>query len=250
MIEKHLGETIDIHGGGQDLIFPHHENEIAQGTCAHDGALYCKTWVHNGFVRIQGQKMSKSLNNILLVKDLLSETCGEVIRLALLSIHYRQPLDWNQERIQYASRFLLKAYQALDLFCDISIDPKTSFLPEVEHALCQDLNTSLALSVLGQCVEKLSASSSKNEAAFLKGQLLLSASLLGLLQDDPKEALAKINKNKIKKLSPEKIEALIQERNQARAEKNYKKSDEIRDFLTNNNVSIRDHNTGTDWVYV
>ena len=96
MIEQHLGVSIDIHGGGQDLIFPHHENEIAQGTCAHDGELYCRYWVHNGFVTVEGRKMSKSLGNVLLVRDLLNDAPGEAIRFALLSAHYRQPLDWSR----------------------------------------------------------------------------------------------------------------------------------------------------------
>ena len=107
MIGQHLGHTIDIHGGGQDLIFPHHENEIAQGTCAH-GELYCRTWVHNSFVTVDGQKMSKSLGNVLLVRDLLQQAPGEAIRLALLSTHYRRPLDWSAQRLAAARQALMR----------------------------------------------------------------------------------------------------------------------------------------------
>ena len=102
MIERHLGASIDIHGGGQDLIFPHHENEIAQGTCAHDGELYCRYWVHNGFVTVEGRKMSKSLGNVHLVRDLLGEAPGEAIRFALLGAHYHQPLDWSADGLAQA----------------------------------------------------------------------------------------------------------------------------------------------------
>ncbi|WP_244126535.1 cysteine--tRNA ligase [Burkholderia gladioli] len=112
MIGRHLGHTIDIHGGGQDLIFPHHENEIAQGSCAHD-ALYCRTWVHNSFVTVDGQKMSKSLGNVLLVRELLAEAPGEAIRFALLATHYRNPLHWNARRLAQARQTLTRWYGAL-----------------------------------------------------------------------------------------------------------------------------------------
>ena len=112
MINRHLGTTIDIHGGGQDLIFPHHENEIAQGTCAN-GTRYCHTWVHNSFVTVDGQKMSKSRGNVLLVRDLLANAPGEAIRLALLSTHYRHPLDWNERRLAQALGTLSRWYKSL-----------------------------------------------------------------------------------------------------------------------------------------
>ena len=113
MIERHFGVSIDIHGGGQDLIFPHHENEIAQGTCAHDGKIYCRYWVHNGFVTVGGRKMSKSLGNVLLVRDLLGEAPGEAIRFALLGAHYRQPLDWSTDGLAQARRGLDRLYGVL-----------------------------------------------------------------------------------------------------------------------------------------
>src|SRR5687768_11694020 len=121
LIERHLGETIDIHGGGQDLIFPHHENEIAQGTCAHNGKLYCRYWLHNGFVTVAEEKMSKSVGNVLLVHDLLQEASGEAIRLVLLSSHYRQPLDWTDTALHQAKAGLDRLYGALRRLEDVVI---------------------------------------------------------------------------------------------------------------------------------
>ena len=149
MIERRLGATIDIHGGGQDLIFPHHENEIAQGTCAHDGETYCHYWVHNGFVTVEGRKMSKSLGNVLLVRDLLSEAPGEAIRFALLGAHYRQPLDWSTDGLLQARRGLDRLYGVLrDLGDGPDITCPPGLLDAFVAALEDDLNFPAAIAEL------------------------------------------------------------------------------------------------------
>ncbi|MEC7655443.1 MAG: cysteine--tRNA ligase, partial [Pseudomonadota bacterium] len=151
MIEEHLGNSIDIHGGGQDLIFPHHENEIAQGTCAHDGELYCRYWVHNGFVTVEGRKMSKSLGNVLLVRDLLDDAPGEAIRFALLGAHYRQPLDWSAKGLAQAKRGLDRLYGVLDDLSDVPDVPLAAdLLNTFEAALEDDLNFPGAIAELFQ----------------------------------------------------------------------------------------------------
>ena len=147
MIGQHLGHTIDIHGGGQDLIFPHHENEVAQGTCAH-GALYCRTWVHNSFVTVEGQKMSKSLGNVLLVRDLLQQAPGEAIRLALLSTHYRRPLDWGAQRLAAARQALTRFYASLAKVEHVSALADTTPDAQVLEALRNDVNVPGALTRL------------------------------------------------------------------------------------------------------
>lgn len=245
MIGKHLGHTIDIHGGGQDLIFPHHENEIAQGTCAH-GARYCHTWVHNSFVTVDGQKMSKSLGNVLLVRDLLAEAPGEAIRLALLSTHYRRPLDWNAERLTRARRTLTHHYQALaeveTLDVGSNIQPDNALL----DALRRDLNVAEALARLQQLVEALKNAENDTQRADAKGRVLASAKLLGLLQQLPSKAL--------KALSPERsglpvarIDALIAEREDARQQRDFNRADSLRDELLELGIEIRDTPNGAHW---
>ncbi|MDP2122808.1 MAG: cysteine--tRNA ligase, partial [Parvibaculum sp.] len=148
MIEKHLGQTIDIHGGGIDLQFPHHENELAQSTCTH-GVPLARFWLHNGFVNMGAEKMSKSLGNVLLVHDLISHAPGEAIRLALLNGHYRQPLDWTEEGLGQAKRMLDRLYGALKGLADVKSEPTNDAAPdEFMAALTDDLNTPRALAVL------------------------------------------------------------------------------------------------------
>ncbi|MBA2780681.1 cysteine--tRNA ligase [Billgrantia kenyensis] len=249
MIGRHLGHTIDIHGGGQDLIFPHHENEIAQGTCAH-GARYCNTWVHNSFVTVDGQKMSKSLGNVLLVRDLLDQAPGEAVRLALLSTHYRRPLDWNAERLDSARRTLRRAYVALakvEALEAESAEPD----PAVLEALESDLNVSVALSRLQQLVaelERAEREGERAEQAELKGRLLASAELLGLLQHPPSLALqALADEVRPAALPVARIEALIDERNRAREQRDFARADALRGELEALGVTIRDTPQGTDW---
>ncbi|AQU81304.1 MULTISPECIES: cysteine--tRNA ligase [unclassified Halomonas] len=245
MIGRHLGHTIDIHGGGQDLIFPHHENEIAQGTCAH-GTRYCHTWVHNSFVTVDGQKMSKSLGNVLLVRDLLAEASGEAIRLALLSTHYRRPLDWNAERLTRARRTLTHHYQALAeveaLDVGSNIQPDNALL----DALRRDLNVAEALARLQQLVEALKNAENDTQRADAKGRVLASAQLLGLLQHPPTKALEALSPER-SDLPIARIEALVAKREKARQQRDYDHADALRRELDALGVVVRDTPNGAVW---
>lgn len=244
MIGEHLGPTIDIHGGGQDLIFPHHENEIAQGTCAH-GARYCHTWVHNSFVTVDGQKMSKSLGNVLLVRDLLDQGPGEAVRLALLGTHYRRPLDWNAERLNRARCTLLHHYRAL---AEVEALEATDAPPDAEllAALRRDLNVAEALGRLQRLVDDLKAADSDAERVRAKGRVLASARLLGLLQQAPAEALAALAPEHAD-LPVARIEALVAEREQARQQRDFVCADALREALAELGAEVRDTPEGPRW---
>ncbi len=245
----HLGTTLDIHGGGRDLIFPHHENEIAQSTCAHDGALYCRTWVHNGFVTVEGQKMSKSLGNVLLVRDLLGQAPPEAIRLALLSAHYRAPLDWTSKRLQEARRTMAKWYQALaDNEAPLEgKDQKPDSL--VTAALCDDLNTAKAFARIHQLVRDLSKEPVPENQRRLYGSIVASAGLMGLLQQDPNQVLQTLadEKNRADEIDVAWIEQCLKDRQQARQQKDFAQADMIRDQLSAAGIRIEDGPAGTSW---
>lgn len=247
MTGRYFGDTIDIHGGGQDLIFPHHENEIAQGTCAHDGRLYCRTWVHNSFVTVDGQKMSKSLGNILLVRDLLNEAPGEAIRLALLSTHYRHPLDWREQRLATARRMLSRFYTSLAKVASIEAATESEADEMLLHALCNDLNTPLAITRLHELVNMLDTADNGTKA-MAKGQLLASAGLLGLLQQEPLQALHALQFEQQSAVLPAAyIESLLAERNQARKARDFGRADAIRTELESAGIAIADTPQGTTW---
>ncbi|QTF93685.1 cysteine--tRNA ligase [Halomonas sp. BM-2019] len=246
MIGEHLGHTIDIHGGGQDLIFPHHENEIAQGTCAH-GARYCHTWVHNSFVTVDGQKMSKSLGNVLLVRDLLDLAPGEAVRLALLATHYRRPLDWNSERLMRARRTLLDHYRALSEVEGLEADPATPPDAELLAALRRDLNVAEALTRLQRLVDDLKAAADDAARARAQGAVLASARLLGLLQQPPAEALAALSSRR-SDLPVARIEALVAERESAREQRDFARADALRDALAELGAEVRDTPEGPRWA--
>ena len=247
MTGRYFGDTIDIHGGGQDLIFPHHENEIAQGTCAHDGRLYCRTWVHNSFVTVDGQKMSKSLGNILLVRDLLSEAPGEAIRLALLSTHYRHPLDWREQRLATARRLLSRFYTSLAKVASIEAATESEADEMLLHALCNDLNTPLAITRLHELANMLDTADNGTKA-MAKGQLLASAGLLGLLQQEPLQALHALQFEQQSAVLPAAyIESLLAERNQARKARDFGRADAIRTELESAGIAIADTPQGTTW---
>ncbi|MEM1153374.1 MAG: cysteine--tRNA ligase [Pseudomonadota bacterium] len=257
MIGRHLGHTIDIHGGGQDLIFPHHENEIAQGTCAH-GSLYCRTWVHNSFVTVDGQKMSKSLGNVLLVRDLLAEAPGEAIRLALLSTHYRRPLDWNAERLTNARRTLTRFYRALAEFESVAVTPdlraETGPDAELLSALGNDLNVSEALMSLHRLLREFENAESVSVRAQSKARLLASAGILGLLQQDPQSALTELKRSatgqRPSSMDAARIEALIAEREQSRRDRDFARADALRDELLAAGVLVKDTPEGSTWSLV
>ena len=249
MAESHLGDTFDIHGGGRDLIFPHHENEIAQSTCAHGGAPYCRMWVHNEFVTVEGQKMSKSLGNVLLVRDLLDQAPAEAIRFALLSTHYRAALDWTTVRLDEAKRTLVKWYRALEVCTTSSSSEEPVPDSEVISALCDDLNTSVAFARIHQLVRELGQSSAPAEQAKLKHTIVASADVLGLLQQDPTTALAALTASSLKRgdIDAAWIEQRIEDRRLARINKDFEQADHIRDELSAAGIRIEDSADGTTW---
>ncbi len=245
MAGKHLGRTIDIHAGGQDLIFPHHENELAQSSCAHDGAMFARYWLHNGFLSIEHEKMSKSLGNVLLVHDLIKTIPGEVIRLALLSAHYRQPLDWSGETIESAKRMLDRLYGAIRGI-EVSADDRANSEPPVAviAALEDDLNTPQALAGMFNLARTLNKADDETERLRLATEILSAGDLVGLLQNDPEDWFAGSGDGA---LSASDIESLIARRHEARAEKDFAAADAIRDELAAKGVSIEDGPGGTRW---
>jgi len=241
MIEQTLGLPIDIHGGGNDLIFPHHENEMAQGLCADHAEGYANYWLHNGFLNFGDEKMSKSLGNVVLVHDLVTRVPGEAIRWALLSAHYRQPLAWTEALIDQAVKALDRLYGALRRAGDVAathVGPGAAFL----EALEDDLNTPRAYAELHALAAKLETARGAERAA-AKGELLASGRLMGFLTADP-EAWAQGNVDPAMKA---KIDALVAERDSARAAKDWAKADALRGQLTKLNVEVMDGPSGATW---
>ncbi len=245
MAESHLGETIDIHGGGQDLIFPHHENEIAQSRCAHNGADLARYWLHNGYITIEGEKMSKSEGNFFTLRDLLAQYPGEVIRFALLAGHYRQPLDWSREGVEQARAALDRLYQALRNASDAEADAAPMVPEAIREALCDDLNTPLALRRLHETATALNKAADADERRRLKNDLIGAGSALGLLGESP-EAWFR-GAATADAPSEEEIDALIAERSEARRQRNFARADEIRDDLAARGVTLEDGPEGTTW---
>ncbi len=244
MAAKHLGERIDIHGGGNDLVFPHHENERAQSTCAH-GAKYVNYWMHNGLINMNQEKMSKSLGNVLLLKDLAQEIPGEVIRYILLSAHYRAPLDWSDDAVQQAKNSLERLYGALRKLAEIELPENMgNQIPEAfDAAMSDDLNTPKALAELFAMAKAANTADSIDEKVRLKAALLQSGQWLGLLQQDPEAWFAGDSSDEQAAV----IEQLIAERASAKAEKNWARADQIRDQLTVMKVVLEDGPSGTTW---
>lgn len=245
MIEKHLGNTIDIHGGGRDLIFPHHENELAQSQCAHGGEQYVRYWMHNGYINIDGEKMSKSLGNFRTVRELLEKYSGEVIRFALLSAQYRSELDFSVELLEQSKSSLDSLYGALT-----KVDDEIPVSPEALHAnpgflaLMDDLNTPLAISELHQLAKTINkAPSAEDETArAAKGMMLALSSLMGIMQEDA-ETWFKGDSDE----DTSWIDALIAERQQAKLDKQYARADEIREELKEKGIALEDSREGTQW---
>ena len=242
MAEKHLGKTIDIHAGGQDLIFPHHENEIAQSCCAHDGKPMANVWMHNGFINIDGEKMSKSLGNFRMVNDLLEHYPGEVLRFVILSAHYRSEQSFSAELLDSAWRSLDSLYgylrsskRALPIVNKSGIGYK---------ALLDDLNTPMAVSELHRLAKQMHTAVGADQAS-LSSELLGLAELMGLLKNDPEEwfTLARGAGD----ISKQDIEMLIAKRQQAKDDKDYSGADQIRQSLLDQGVVLEDSRAGTQW---
>ena len=246
MIERHLGLTVDIHGGGNDLKFPHHENEIAQSTCAHDGVPLCRYWVHNGFVEIDSEKMSKSIGNVLLVRDLLGSYAGEAIRLALMLAKYREPLNWSDELAQQASAQLDRLYDALQRFEEVAVAANERVASAAfQAAMDNDLNTPQAITVMMDTVTSLNRAEDLDDQRRLKAELLGAGDELGILQQAP---VAWFRSGLDADVDTTLIERLVNERELAREQKNWTAADSMRDQLAAMGVHIKDNSDGsTEW---
>lgn len=246
MAEAYLGTPFDIHGGGIDLIFPHHENEIAQTCCAYNTDTMAQVWMHNGHLIVNGEKMSKSLGNFFTVADLLDEMPGEVIRLTLLSAHYRQPLNWTPGLVLQMKNILDKFYTALQDFHGTPDDSLQN--SDFFAALLDDLNTPLALTHLHTLVKEIHTCHDPAAKQNLQSQLKTMGNFLGILSHSPAQWFQR-SKDETQLITPEEIENSVQNRAQAKGQKDYKKADDIRKFLEENGVLLEDTPTGTTWKY-
>jgi cysteinyl-tRNA synthetase len=259
MAEARLGETIDIHAGGNDLMFPHHENEIAQSTAAHGGRLFARYWLHNGMLTFEGRKMSKSLGNVMLLHELLRKHPPEVLRYLLLKAHYRQPLDWSDTALAQARATLDGWYGALRDLADIAVDPAETATPaEIEAALLDDLNTPQALAAMAELASASRRAAPEGRKA-AKAALLGAGDMLGLLRVDPeawfKQGLAHAGADGAAAsaemtIDPGEIDALVAKRNDARKSRDFAEADRIRDLLAAKGIAIEDGAAGTRWKVV
>ena len=264
MGKKYLGETFDIHGGGKDLIFPHHENEIAQSGGA-SGKAPVKYWVHNGFVNIDKEKMSKSLGNFFTIREIYKRHHPEVLRLFLISSHYRNPIDFSEKNIEDVARVLTRFYEGIEAAQKIlpskatpSLDDavrSSAFMQKFEEAMNDDFNTAVALALLNEELRKMNTLAKEQNVGHeadleisLAG-LKKAGNVLGLFYRSPKEFQSEMFqlKNRELRLDTEKIEDLIAQRNSARANKDWGKADQCRDDLTAMGVVLEDTPKGTEW---
>ena len=254
MIAAHFKGGLDIHGGGQDLIFPHHENEIAQTVCAHKEKACARFWVHNAFVRTNQEKMSKSLKNVFLVHDILKESPGESVRLALLSVHYRAPLDWNVDVLKQANSTLDRFYECIQK----ALEPKereeykkkNSYKNQIPakfmEALKDDLNTSAALACMHNLRSRANAAKTKTSQKRYARQLLACGGLFGILQEEPEDWFQR-GKVSQSSLPSGEIEDLLAQREGARTQGDYAKADRIREKLSKEGIILKDSPQGTKW---
>lgn len=247
MSQKHLGTDFDIHGGGQDLIFPHHENEIAQSRCGNPGSHFAKYWMHNGYLQSEGEKMSKSLGNFYTVNKLLEEFPGEALRLVLLQTHYRAPLDFTKYAVQQAKVTLDRMYSALRNTPAALAGSNAPNPNRVQEALEDELNTPLALAGLHETITALNAASDVTSKAQAKHDVLAAGGLLGLLQEDPEDWFRWQPVGDEARLDDAAIDVRVAQRTAARKAKNFTESDRIRDELTEAGVVLEDNPEGTIW---
>ena len=237
MSKKYLGKEFDIHGGGVDLLFPHHENEIAQSRCANDSKVFANYWLHNAFITMSNEKMAKSQGNILKIKDFRNIKSGQVLRLALMSAHYRQPLDWNDKLLEDSENTINKWY---NVYLNIEKKPKIS--DEILKPLLDDLNTPGYITNLHKLYEKASKGSDEDKRIFISA-----CHFVGLL-DESKEDWLKFKKSKVS-ISESEILFKINQRNKARINKNYDEADKIRNDLLDKGVLIEDKDGKTVWKF-
>jgi len=241
MIEAIFGETIDIHAGGVDLQFPHHENEIAQSECAHGGRIFARFWVHNGMLNFGGAKMSKSVGNVERVHELLKQHPPEALRYALLSAHYRQPLEWSDSLIEQSVRTLDRLYGTLRDLADVQAEAEIPAV--VEAALDDDLNTPQALAELSRIAGEARKAVTSEDKALLKSELLGAGLALGLLQQQAADWFGRGASGD----DDARIQSLIDERNAAKSNRDFARSDAIRDQLAAEGVLLEDTAQGVRW---
>ena len=235
MSKRYLGDEFDIHGGGRDLIFPHHENEIAQSRCANGTKSFANYWVHNGFITLSNEKMSKSQGNILKIKDFKTKYNGQVLRLALITSHYRQGLDWNDKLISECEKTLTKWYSSY-----IEVKEKITVSEDILSPLYDDLNTPGYIANLHSLYSKASSGTDEDKNIFVHA-----CNFIGLLTDS-KEEWTSYKKNSIN-ISEDEIRSKIEERNKARSDKNYVLADKIRQDLLDKGILIEDKDGTTSW---
>jgi len=243
-----LGSHFDIHGGGQDLQFPHHENEIAQSVCS-TGGKFANVWMHNGFVRVDEEKMSKSLGNFFTIKEVLKKYQPEIIRFFILSSHYRSPLNYSVENLEEAKSSLTRLYTALKESNNDNANVDQNYVTQFNSHMDDDFNTPKAISLLHEIAGKINRIKDKSpdDSGRLVVTLKRLGSVLGLLESKPQDFLQGKNDENIISIDPKKIDQLINERNIARREKDYAKADKIRKQLIELDVTLEDTEDGTDW---
>jgi len=249
MAEAHLGETIDIHCGGNDLLFPHHENEVAQSTCAHGGKVFARFWLHNGMLTCGGRKMSKSLGNVVVLHDLLERHPAEVLRFLLLRAHYRQPLDWSDASLAQARATLDGWYTVLRDLAAVEVPAAERVAPaEVEAALCDDLNTPEAFAVLARLAGAARAAGSPDGQRRAKAALLGAADLLGVLQVEPEAWFKQSAGGAV--VDEAEIQRLVDARVAAKKARDFAEADRLRESLLALGVVIEDTAQGPRWKVV
>ncbi|MCB0309407.1 MAG: cysteine--tRNA ligase, partial [Bdellovibrionales bacterium] len=248
MNRKFLGETIDIHAGGRDLIFPHHENEIAQSEGANDKP-FSKYWIHNGFLTLQAEKMSKSLGNTMKIKDVLSRFHPEALKLYFFSTHYRHPMDFSDQGLEESTRALSRLYRVLYNLPPTGEKVDESFMKQFEEVMNQDFNVPKAVGLFFEIARSANRLMQKNEtldqALILSNTLKQMSKVLGILSNEPAAFFKTVSQSK--NIDGTFVEQMIAERHQARRDKNFDRADEIRQELEKQGVYLEDGPEGTSW---